>query len=198
MTIATTRADVARAAWAKRHPGAAAAEAALARANACNARDFGHKVHGTVETHAKAARTRQGALARLHAAGRIDTIELGRAAEIAAIHARIVSGIGIRTVSLETRVDVSRRSGRGIETLAQVRRQMAYTRWRSRLRQPGPVLAMICDDIGVSVAAKRWRMRNSRALELLRDALGEWPEALHWARVEVDDDDLARAEARIG
>lgn len=189
--------------WAARHPGPARSERALRKAEAAAVRDFGHKVNGTTETHAKAARTRQGAVARLFQAGDLSIDQLGSAQEIAAAAEAIGRGLGVRTVSLETRVDGGRRDGAFFEALGAVRRELAYTAWRAALRRQLPpglapaVLAVVVDDLGVSLAAKRWRMRNAAMKALLRRALELWPGLLRAAREAIDEPALERAQARV-
>ena len=124
----------AQADWAARHPALAAEEAALATAQRKAERDFGHKVHGTTETHARAARTRQGAIARLYERGHLSIDQLGAALELAAAAAAIATGLSIRTMSLETRVDTSPRAGgQFYEALGAVRREVTFGRWKAAM-----------------------------------------------------------------
>ncbi len=124
--------------YAARHPAKAAEERALRKAQHALQRDYGHKRHGTPETHAHAARQDQGALHQLYVRGVIDQFELADADLIAAIADRIGAELQIRTVSLETRVDRSPRAGGAFyEALGWVRAEMAYSRWR----QPCPSLS---------------------------------------------------------
>jgi hypothetical protein len=184
--------------YARRHPQRAREERQLRQAQAKLSPDWSHKREGTPETHARAARTVQGSLARLFVAGDVDQHDLGFAAEIARVHAQIVRDVVPATVSLETRVDKSGHGG-GVffEALGRVRAEIAYTAWRAALPKPGVVLAMIVDDIGVSVAARRFGMRNATAKRLLLQALACWPGAIAAARRSVDAADLAAAQAGL-
>lgn len=184
--------------FARRHPERAREERRLRQQHARLAPDWRHKREGTPETHEKAARTVQGALARLYMKGDIDADQLGCAAEIARVHAQIVRDVVPATVSLETRIDQSRHGdGAFFEALGRVRAEVAYTAWRAALPKAGVVLAMIVEDLGVSVAARRFRMRNARARALLIDALDQWPEHMAHARRAVDAADLAAAQAGL-
>lgn len=181
-----------------RHPEQAREEKGLRRAQAKLRADWSHKREGTPETHAHAARTTQGALARLYMGGAIDANQLAWSAEIARVHAQIVRDVVPATVSLETRVDQSR-SGDGafFEALGRVRAEIAYTAWRAALPKAGVVLAMITEDLPVSVAARRFGMRTARAKLLLILALDRWPEHKDDARRQVDAADLAAAQAGL-
>ena len=130
--------------------------------------------------------------------GAIDAHQLADAVEIAGLHARIGADVAIGTCSYETRVDQSR-SGDGtfFERLGAVRAEIAYSRWRASLQKPGPVLAMICEDLGVSVAAERYRMRKTTARALLIEALNAWPDYQREARDAVDEAELLAAQAGL-
>lgn len=154
---------------------------------------------GTPETRARAANTRQGSLARLHQSGAITSEQLGSAVEIATVHERIGADVSVRTASLETRVDAGGRGdGAFWEALGQVRRELAYTRWRQALRNSAaPVLDMVAGDEGLAAVAKRYRMHHRRARALLVEALDLWPRMIGDAAREVDAATLAAAHAGI-
>jgi hypothetical protein len=186
-------------AYAARHPDRARQERELRLERRAMLADFKHKVHGTIETHAQAAKVRQGSLARLHTKGAISNEQLGAALEIAAVHQRIGADVTVKTMSLETRVDVSRMGdGAFYEKLSHVRREVAYSRWRSRLPGPaGPILDMIAGDVGVVEVGRRYGMDPRRAKRLLTAALDLWPGMMGVARDEVDEASLAAAQAGI-
>lgn len=185
------------AAFAARHPDKAREERELRKANRAVRANFGHKVNGTPETHAK-ARVDDGALARLYRSGAIDAHQLADACEIRAIAQRIGADVAIGTVSLETRVDQSRRfDGTFYEKLGAVRAEVAYGRWRAWLHNPAVVLAMIVDDVPYSQAARRFRMRAAKAKAMLISALDAWPDFQRDARDEIDERRLRAAEAAI-
>lgn len=184
--------------WAKRHPELARQERALRKRNAAIQRDFAHKAHGTSETHAKAAGLRQGALARLYEGGAIDIEQLAWSQQIRSVGERIAGDVAIGTVSLETRVDESRAIGGAFfESLRAVRAEVAYSGWRRAIERPGLVLAIILEDIAVSVAARRFRMRTATAKSLLIAGLDAWPGFMADARRDIDEADLLAAQAGL-
>ena len=194
--------DAAHEAWlvqnAGRNAGLSAAEQQLHLDRLRTEYAFGHK-QGTAPTHAAAQRRREGALARLYLSGTISLGELGAAEEIAAAAERIGAAVGVRTMSMETRVDGGGfGDGSFWEGLGQVRREMAYRRWRSDLgRHAGAIEDLIIRDIGLVETAAAHRMGVRRLRGLLLIALGAWPMHCRWVREEVNDDDLTRAHARI-
>ncbi len=185
-------------AWAARHPARAAEERRLRQEHRAARRVFGKTPDGTAETHAKAALTRQGALARAYEAGHITLDELGWGCEIAQVHEHIGRDVAVRTMSMETRIDGGR-SGDGhfFEALAAVRAEAAYTVWRASVVLPGLVMAIVYEDLGVSVAARRWRMRNTRARQLLCQGLQLWPRCIGEAVRDIDEATLLAAQAAI-
>lgn len=189
-----------RKAWAELHPAAARAERALRKGRAELLARWKHKNDGTPETHERAARRNQGALVRLYQSGAIDAEQLAAAVEIAQVVERIGADVSVKTASLETRVDVTRMGdGSFYERLGQVRREIAYTRWRSEVAGPiAAVLDMIAGEpVGFTVVAARYRMHHRRARRLLIDSLDLWPRILGGVCKEVDETDLLRAHARL-
>lgn len=190
--------DPARDPWAQRHPDRAREETALRRQRREIRKEFGKVTYGTPETRFHASRVVQGCLARLYLAGDLSIEQLSASQEIATVYNRIASGVTIGTMSMETRVD---QSGRGdgvfFEQLGAVRREVAYGRWRAALPNPFPVLEMIVEDLGISAAAKRWRMRNTGAKAMLCHALDLWPAMVEQACREVREADLLAAQAGI-
>lgn len=195
---AVTRRHKISADYAKRHPLRAREERKMRQAQKALTPDWRHKREGTPETHERASRTTQGALARLFMSGAIDANQLAWSAEIACVHAQIVRDVVPATVSLETRVDKSR-SGDGafFEALGRVRAEIAYTSWRSRLAKPGLVLAIVTEDLAISAAARQFGMRTATAKQLLIDALDLWPAEMDSARRSVDAAELAAAHAGL-
>ncbi len=188
-----------RKAWTRRHPEAAASDRALRKGRAILLDRWSHKNQGTPETHEHASQRNQGALARLYQSGAIDAEQLAAAVDIATVAERISADVTVRTASLEARVDVTRMGdGSFYERLGQVRREAAYTRWRGLLPQRGPVLEMLTgDQVGFTIVARRYRMHNRRAKQLLIDALDLWAGVLGTVCKEIDDQALDAAHARI-
>lgn len=181
-----------------RHPEKAAEERALRQANKAARRDFGHKVHGTPETHHKASFTRQGALARLFINGHLSADQLAWAVEIQRIHERIGRDVCVGSVSLEARVDQSRSfGGTFYEKLGIVRAEVAYSKWRAWLARPAPVLALIVEDTALSSVARRWRMRDTTCKGMLEDALDAWPGFNKDACDEVSEGHLLAMQAGL-
>lgn len=189
--------------WEQRHPAAALDERRIRRQLRTIRKDFSHKVNATPETAYHASRVMQGALARLYQAGDISIEQLAASQDIATVHARIAGDVRIGTLSFETRVDQSN-GGEGafVERLGAVRREVAYSNWRAQLQQrsengAAPVLELIVEDLGISVVARRWRMRNSKAKALLINALDLWQDMVERACGEVDEATLLAAQAGI-
>ncbi|WP_235530332.1 hypothetical protein [Sphingomonas sp. Leaf62] len=194
------RAEEHRLDWARRHPDAAKAERAFRKGRAEMADRWDHKREGTIETHERASRTHQGALARLWHSGAIDADQLAAAVEIAIVAERIGADVAVRTASLETRIDSGRRGdGAFYEALSRVRHEVAYTRWRAAIDGPiGAVLDMVVGEtVGFTVVAKRYRMHNRRAKKLLIDALDLWPRVLGQVCKEIDRAAVDQAHATI-
>lgn len=194
------RAEEHRLDWARRHPEAARTERAFRKGRAEAADRWDHKREGTPETHERASRTHQGALARLWHSGAITSDQLAAAVEIATVAERIGADVSVRTASLETRIDSGRRGdGAFFEALSRVRHEVAYTRWRAAIDGPvGAVLDMVVGEtVGFTVVAARYRMHNRRAKKLLIDALDLWPRVLRAVCKEIDPAALAKAHATI-
>ena len=186
-----------------RTPEAIAADAPLRTRREKVETKWDHKREGTAPTYEAAERAQSGPLARLWLSGAIDADQLASAVEIATVAERIARDVTVRTASLETRIDNGRGDRALEERLGQVRREIAYGRWRRALGpSAAPVLDMIVGHDGVSgpggysVVARRYRMRPSRAKTLLIDALDLWPEMIGRVCKEVDQRDLDWAHAR--
>lgn len=171
----------------------------LRKARAQTLERWHHKNAGTPETHEAHRRQRPGAIARLHASGYLDDDELAYAEQIAAIVARIMADVTVRTASLETRIDGSRHGDAFFEALGAVWNEMAYSRWRTAI---GPadaklVLDIIVRDVGVARAAALHGMHVRRARRMLTDALSLWAQMHRRVRDEVTPADLAAAHAGL-
>lgn len=160
---------------------------------------WSHKREGTAETHEAHRRQRAGALARLHASGYLSDDELAWSQEIAAAAERIMADAGVRTASLETRVDTSRHGDAFHEALFSVWMEMAYSRWRAQLRPDvvTMVLDMIVRDIGLTQAAASRGMHKRRARKLLAESLHHWARIFHDVRRDVTAADLLAAHAGL-
>jgi hypothetical protein len=157
---------------------------------------YGHR-QGTPETHAHLARRQHGALARLYCSSTLDRDQLAYAEMIRRIAEQIRDQVAVRTASLETRVDVSRRGGQFFESLAMVRDEQAFTAWRSWLQRPALVLDIIIEDLGLAAAARRHHLHHRKAAQLLILALNAWPMFSAEARSAINEESLARAHERL-
>lgn len=184
--------------WCERHPDRAAEERQIRKDLRSVEANFGHVTYGTPETRARASNVRQGALARLHRTGAISIHQLGAALEIAAAYERICMSAGIPTCWAIERVDSGFRPERqDFEAIGAVWSEYAYSQWRRALPSPGPVLAMIVEDVGIEAAARRFAMHRRRAKRLLLDALDLWAVMHRQAREAVNDDTLEAAHRAV-
>jgi len=176
-----------------------AKESALAKRNAIVREQFGGK-EGTPETLFKASRAREGNIAALFMSGKIDQEQLGWAEEIYRAYEIIASDVTIRNVSYEPRID-NQASARDVlvEGIGRVRREVAYTYWRSNIPQPyAMIMEMLTGErISYSSAALKYKMHKRKSLALLLKAIELWPDAISHAEKSVDAADVAAAHAGL-
>lgn len=161
---------------------------------------WNYKNEGTPETHEHASKIRQSALSRMHALGKISADDWAAAQEIAAVVEGIERQVGVRSASLEARVDHSG-SGRDalVESLGRVRKEVAYRAWRMAIPHPKRmVLDMIVEDKGYVAVARRYRMHWRTARKILISALRMWPTFHEIATRDVDREDLRALYRRLG
>lgn len=184
--------------WAARHPRKAAQERAFRKQRALMVEEVGHKITGTIETHFHARRTRQGAVARLYASGRLSISELAWAEEIRTVVERIGRDVTVSTASLETRVDTSRHGDAFWEALGAVRAEVAYGQWRREMGGRAALpLDVIVEDLALTVAARRHHMSVARAGALLEESLQRWGRNIRDACLAVRERDLEHVHARL-
>lgn len=164
---------------------------------------YGHK-RGTPETLARIDavpdRRRQGALARMAMMGKITTDELSAACEIAQVAEMIERGVGIRSASLEARVDGSG-SGRDVlvESLGRIRAEVTYTAWRQHIPLPrAMILDMVIHDKPYVAAARAHGLNYRTARKRLISSLRLWSELREEANRSVTDQVVEMAYARLG
>lgn len=148
---------------------------------------------GTPETQSKAHR---GALAQLHVNGVIDREQLEWADEIASAADAILADVKVGVASLEARVDESKLfGGKVLESLRAARRAVAYNHWLTLIPRPqDAVLDMLTrDQIGYTLAARRYRMDHRKAKGLLLRALNLWPSCADYAARFVTREALTAA-----
>lgn len=139
--------------------------------------EYSHKSQGTPQTHAHFAMTsrRVGSLARLVESGAIDEHQLAAAQQIAEAFEATVAEVSVRTANYEVRGTGGGPLAASAEPIAAVIRDRAYTAWRASVGTHGPMLlAIIVDDMALTVAARRWRLSNRRARGVLVAALDRW------------------------
>jgi hypothetical protein len=138
---------------------------------------WSQKAQGTPETHEHAAAEakRDGALARLVQTGAIDGHQLAAAEKIQEAYHSIVADVAVRTAKLEPRGSGGGPDAASAERISAVIRERNYTQWRERVGPYGAMLlAIIVDDMGLTAAARRWRLSNRRARAILVAALDCW------------------------
>lgn len=160
---------------------------------------WGHKRNGTPETHEAHRRRQDGAIARLHASGYLDDLELAISQQIQSVAELIAADVTPRTANLEGRVDRSRHGDAFDEALTSVWREMAYSRWRAEIGPKAAALALdiIVRDIGIARAAAGQGMHVRKARRLLTEALATWSRNLRAVRKEVSAADLLAAQAGL-
>lgn len=137
---------------------------------------WSHK-QGTPETHqhVTVALAREGALARLHRSGAIDQHQLAAAERIVAAHEQVTADVAVRTARLSPRGSGAGPNAASAERIGAIVLERNYSAWRDAA---GPhaalLLAIIVDDMSLTVAARRWRMSNRRARATLVAALDRW------------------------
>ncbi len=183
--------------YARRHPERAKAERGLRVARVQLLDRWSHKAQGTPETHEHFNRPREGAIARLHSSGTLNADQLAWAAEIAAAFEQISAPVAVRSAKYE-RSSAGGQGGEFWESLAKVRIEVAYSRWRTGLGElGGVVLEIIAHDVGLTNAARLHRVHVRRARAALLRALDQWGAAREAACGEVDAATLAAAQAGI-
>lgn len=138
---------------------------------------WSHKANGTAATHEHAAAEarREGSLARLHKSGAIDAHQLAAADGIREAYQLVVADVSVRTAKLEPRSTGGGPDAASAEPIRTVIAERAYSRWREAMGPNGPMLlAIIVDDVALTIAARRWRVSNRRARAILVNALDSW------------------------
>lgn len=138
---------------------------------------WSHKANGTAETHehATASAAREGALLRLVRSGAIDAHQLAAAEKIAEAFAAITAEVTVRTAKWGDRHLGGSPNAAEAVPIAAVIQQRTYKRWREETGiYTRMVLAIVVDDVPVTIAARRWRLSNRKARSILILALDRW------------------------
>ncbi|MBM7407072.1 MULTISPECIES: hypothetical protein [Sphingomonas] len=138
---------------------------------------WSHKANATPQTleHVAAELRREGSLARLLRTGAIDAHQLAAAQAIREAFHLVVADVAVRTAKLEPRGTGGGPDAASTELLRTVIADRAYTAWRAAIAPHGQMLlAIIVDDVGLTKAARRWRVSDRRARAILVNALDSW------------------------
>lgn len=122
------------------------------------------------------------------------SVEIARVAEI------IAQAVGMRSASLEARVD---NSGSAkdllIEHIGRVRLEATYSAWRQTLPMPRRmVIDLVTGSVSITVSSRRYRMRKSKAKVILVDALDRWIKLREKIESEIEEQEVIAAHFRAG
>lgn len=131
---------------------------------------------------------------RMVEAGHIAPEIFAAAQSIAYVHERITRAGGLKSGSLQARVDQCRNNGDLIiERLSDVHDEMAYSAWRKGLPMPRSMfLEMVLSDRPLSTTAKNYRMGWRKARKLLILNLEKYLEIREKIGRYVKPEDLER------
>lgn len=121
-------------------------------------------------------RRRAGSMARLYESKAIDAEQLAAAQEIAEAYEAIGAAVSVRSAMANlSRVDCGFRPDPDAAMALTTLRELTYGRWRSSVEGPVMmVLDIVVDDVGLSAAARAYRMSDRRARAILVGALNLW------------------------
>ncbi len=122
------------------------------------------------------------------------SVEIARVAEI------IAQAVGMRSASLEARVD---NSGSAkdllIEHIGRVRLEATYSEWRQTLPMPRRmVIDLVTGSVSLTVSSRRYRMRKRKAKVILVDALDRWIGLRSKIESEIEEQEVIAAHFRAG
>lgn len=131
---------------------------------------------GTPETiaHLEARQRRPGAIARLYASGAIDADQLAAADKIATTYRAVTADAPLRTASWETRTGGGGPGDAELLPLGSALGEFALEWWVGRIRQPQAMLAIVAQDVALTIAARRHGLSVPKARALVGDALTTW------------------------
>ncbi len=131
---------------------------------------------GTAETiaHLEARQRRPGAIARLYTSKAIDADQLAAADKIATTYRAVTADAPLRTASWETRTGGGGATDAELPLLGSVLGEYALEWWLGRIKQPEAMLAVIAQDVALTIAARRHALSVPRARGLVGDALTTW------------------------
>ena len=150
--------------------------------------------NGTVREIKTVRRKSESPWVRMLEAGTISPEIFAAAQSIAYVHERISRAGGLKSGSLQARVDQCKSSGELlIERLADVHDEIAYSAWRKGLPMPRAMfLDMVLSSEPLSTTAKKYRMGWRRARKLLINNLEKYLEIREKIGKAIKPEDLER------
>lgn len=144
-------------------------------------------------------RKSQSGMIRMYNNGQIDADQFSAAIEIAHVAERIEMTVGFRTSNLSFRVDHSGSAKNVlIEHIGQVRSEMSYSLWRSRLPVPRRmIIDLITSDRAMAATARVFKTSWPIARSKMIDALDMWIRIRNEMDKSVTVDDLLAAQRRV-
>lgn len=136
----------------------------------------------------------------LYENGVITEEQFDASVEIARVAEEITRPIGMRSASLEARVDNSGSAKNLlIENLSRVQLEATYSRWRDRLPMPRRmVIDMIVEQRPLAATARIYRIGYRKARKHLINALDRWIDIRAKVFEIIDEKDVAAAQYRAG
>lgn len=136
----------------------------------------------------------------LYESGTIDEAQFEAAIEISRVAEEIQRTVGMRSASLEARVDNSGSAKNLlIEQVSRVRLEATYNKWRSRLPMPKRmVIDMVVEERPLFATARRFKLGYPKARNILINALNNWIEIRDEVLREIDEHGVMIAQLRAG
>ena len=136
----------------------------------------------------------------LYEHGSINEDQYDAAMEIARVAEEITRTIGLRSASLEARVDNSGSAKNLlIESLSRVQLEATYNAWRSQLPMPRRMIIDLALGSGtIAASARRYRMRRAKVRKILIKALDSWIGLREKVREQIEASDVEAMHLRVG
>lgn len=162
--------------------------------------DLGTIIHAETFTRTTVYRVRQqSSLRKMLDDGQLTEDQFWAAQEIAHVAEHLQRGVGVRSASLEARVDCSGSSrDMLIEKLGYVRAEATYSRWRTSIAIPRRMIVdMVLADRALFATARTYHVGWPRAKRLLQNALDRWNELREQSIRSIGQNDLDKATLRV-
>lgn len=136
----------------------------------------------------------------LYESGTLSEEQFDASVEIARIAEEITLPVGMRSASLEARVDNSGSSENLlIEKLTRVQLEATYNSWRAFLPMPKRmVIDLVLGSSTIMAASRRYRMRRAKVRTVLVDSLDRWINIREKMHELIDERDVEAAHYRAG